>query len=196
MTKRSPLVKEAAAEQVERAKRQIEAGDYEEVDPMTADEQVAQHAPGPWETDLVPLWYPWPESIGIMSADGAAIAWLTSTASERPRDEANARLIAAAPDMLAALEAVKRAADYPDELGDVIDAAIAKARGPCQPMSDYSKDRRVVVLRQLMWDGIIVVPQFDMQTAEGREMAARGILERLDETVHHKTERNLHDTGT
>jgi hypothetical protein len=41
--------------------------------------------------------------------------------------EANARLIAAAPDLLAALKAVKHGAEYEDELGDVIEAALSKA---------------------------------------------------------------------
>lgn len=48
-------------------------------------------------------------------------AKVTEAAHERVRD--------AAPDLLAALLAVKHGAEYPDELGDIIDVAIAKAQG-------------------------------------------------------------------
>lgn len=41
----------------------------------------------------------------------------------------NARLIAAAPDLLEALREAKQGAEYPDDLGDIIDAAIAQAEG-------------------------------------------------------------------
>lgn len=41
--------------------------------------------------------------------------------------KANARLIAAAPDLLALLVRVKHELEYPDDFGDDLDAAIAKA---------------------------------------------------------------------
>jgi hypothetical protein len=60
---------------------------------------MSEHTPGPWKADANSGWFPWPEAIGIFS-DCETVAWTTSMASARERDEANARLIAAAPDML------------------------------------------------------------------------------------------------
>src|SRR5690606_32489194 len=96
---------------------------------------MAEHTPGPWDvvtTDYQPRGYP-----------RAVIAY-----SDRPQgnhviapnvsSEANARLIAAAPDMLAALEHLTRglpalleSIGYADEEGliDEARAAIAKATG-------------------------------------------------------------------
>jgi hypothetical protein len=73
-------------------------------------------------------------SVGVGGNGMSSVAWLTGGALNQ---EANARLIAAAPDMLAALERIADpsnygsdggwdAASYPDEIAR---AAIAKARG-------------------------------------------------------------------
>ena len=60
---------------------------------------MIDHTPEPWRADANSGWFPWEDAIGIFS-DDETIAWTTSKASAREQDEANARLIAAAPDML------------------------------------------------------------------------------------------------
>lgn len=77
------------------------------------------HTPGPWAIGLAPG--PWaigietdlPDSAQIIDADG----WHLATVTLDPVD-ANARLIAAAPDLLAALEAALIALETPDDLTD------------------------------------------------------------------------------
>jgi hypothetical protein len=83
---------------------------------------TSKHTPGPWEFfDTL--------CIGVMSAQ-SDVAHCSGYDGNRSRDEelANARLIAAAPDLLAALEALL---SYDDmvECADMARAAIAKARG-------------------------------------------------------------------
>lgn len=82
-----------------------------------------KHTPGPWFTAAT-------SRIGhayIVDADGFTIA------EPSPMGEANARLIAAAPELLAALQAIM---DDPDAVDHILhldavaaDAAIAKATG-------------------------------------------------------------------
>lgn len=95
-----------------------------------------KHTPGPWRTHVVRFSHRTMRTIKA-GADWIAHLDTVSADGDDPRDVANARLIEAAPDMLAALE---RAAD---ELDSIMDwhgighpavlrdarAAIAKARG-------------------------------------------------------------------
>ena len=87
----------------------------------------ALHTPGPWE---------WAEDVDGWGREGLSPDVIRPTVNERIRvDDANARLIAAAPDLL---DALKIAMDYmsfhngeydcQDQL-DLINAAIAKATG-------------------------------------------------------------------
>lgn len=61
------------------------------------------HTPGPWTFDAQSAWVPWSGSIEILGADGQTIAWTTSGGNEG----SDAPILAAAPDMLAALESIK-----------------------------------------------------------------------------------------
>jgi hypothetical protein len=84
----------------------------------------AAHTPGPW----VIRWKPVTVSIHTLGGD-----YITENVRELPNQEANARLIAAAPDLLAtlkalALAAVKAMGDDEAEIRAAI-AAIAKAEG-------------------------------------------------------------------
>lgn len=98
---------------------------------------MSKHTPGPWEIDS-----------GMRTAinkGGKHVAMVsfykdgTPNSVDEIEHEANARLIAAAPEMLEALKAV-RAADDTHRLAEipgmprivriVVDAAIAKAEGP------------------------------------------------------------------
>lgn len=68
-----------------------------------------RHTPGPWHVDPDPRpdmeW-----NNHIYGADGMAVCFMAhSDGKDDERDEANARLIAAAPDLLSALEAVEQA---------------------------------------------------------------------------------------
>jgi hypothetical protein len=87
-------------------------------------EGECRHTPGPWEierTAHVDLW--------ITAPDGRHIVGTVSCGGDQKTEgRANARLIAAAPDMLAALEAVIHAAFEPTWAQLVADA-IARAKG-------------------------------------------------------------------
>jgi hypothetical protein len=76
-----------------------------------------KHTPGPWRVDYAQ---------GIMTQDGDAIAYCCEDCSSTPSP--NARLIAAAPDLL---EALKAAVAYPitGNWYEQAEAAIAKAEG-------------------------------------------------------------------
>ena len=100
------------------------------------------HTPGPWNVDGSNITGPDDHNIGIVSGPhtiGASDAALESRMREHARDEANARLIAAAPDLLAALESLmqhfvgdRTAVNCLGGAGiaaDVARAAIAKAKG-------------------------------------------------------------------
>ena len=84
----------------------------------------AQHTPGPWHVDLY-------DATGVDDVDGYRIA--ITGFGEDDTDQANARLIAAAPDMLAALRELVRKADFGEPVPDWLNvwdearAAIAKA---------------------------------------------------------------------
>ena len=80
------------------------------------------YTPGPWKATA---------SNGIVAADGKSVAAISSNSSRNwSVKQANARLISAAPDLLASLEALARHWDKPAP-EDVINAraAIAKAKG-------------------------------------------------------------------
>lgn len=84
------------------------------------------HTPGPWRVFDTPL------GVGVTPKDGeyADIARCDGFDSTRTPDEvrANAHLIAAAPDMLAALKFVDERGNA-DDFWNVLHAAIAKAEG-------------------------------------------------------------------
>ena len=76
------------------------------------------HTPGPWFTEtLSPIGH-----CAIVDADGFTIA------DPSPMGQDNARLIAAAPDMLAALQLIyANAGESPEWIRSRIDAVIARA---------------------------------------------------------------------
>jgi hypothetical protein len=83
-----------------------------------------KYTPGPWKT------LSWGQTIAINSNDYMGIAHINAGGdsdkgipSQLDRD--NARLIAAAPELLEALQAILTAPDY--MIGDIARAAIAKA---------------------------------------------------------------------
>ena len=94
---------------------------------------MSAHTPGPWHVGkrdqvsttgypVIPIY--WTEG-GVMAERGPCVLWATN-----PNVEANARLIAAAPDMLAVLRAVRAYHNGGSPYSvDAIDAAIAKAEG-------------------------------------------------------------------
>lgn len=92
---------------------------------------MSGHTPGPWIFDND--WRRWPTVFG---SDGIKVAiiekdkTIDSFVYELPERFANARLIAAAPDMLAALKDVVAVADRKTDEFDRARAAIAKAEGP------------------------------------------------------------------
>jgi hypothetical protein len=96
---------------------------------------MSKHTPGPWEVDSNAQ-----GELLVMSRDGAAIAVVPVGAYGRSeRSQPNARLIAAAPELLEALRHVMQALDLvtPGRAADspaarslrVATAAIAKAEG-------------------------------------------------------------------
>lgn len=74
------------------------------------------HSSGPWSVDG-PV-----HSIIVYAADGSRVCFMTSDGPA----EANAHLIAAAPDLLAALKHARANMPHPDMM---VDLAIAKAEG-------------------------------------------------------------------
>jgi hypothetical protein len=99
---------------------------------MTERNALSAHTPGPWAYDGPP------DNIHIVQADHPhmRICFLTSNGPT----EANARLIASAPDMLAALQRIIKTYDY--EYGEpwperaaqmyrIAKRALAKAEKPC-----------------------------------------------------------------
>ena len=100
---------------------------------------MSAHTPGPWKVVRHPriAHVDSETSVGSGANGMASVAWLTGG---RVGQEANARLIAAAPDLLAALEALVLAAPDSDAWSvaatrelraarDLAEEAIAKARG-------------------------------------------------------------------
>ncbi len=88
-----------------------------------------KHTNGPWKVSLT-------DDTVVVDANGAEVAAIDGDYNHPdtwPVMEANARLIAAAPDLLAALEAIMSERWYPagrsEHVSDMARAAIAKARG-------------------------------------------------------------------
>ena len=103
----------------------------------------AKHTPGPWILDITPAVAPCCFIIRAKSETCGALVPV-ATIHNSTRTEANARLIAAAPDLLAALEQVIETIDAlkqlgadlgrgehgdTDEVWNAASAAIAKAKG-------------------------------------------------------------------
>ena len=96
------------------------------------------HTPGPWAFRMTG-WQTNPAAIYSPRRPGAVACIPARTSVPLDEQSANARLIAAAPDMLAALEALMRwetsaldaeqAAALMDEVCDMARAATAKAKG-------------------------------------------------------------------
>lgn len=106
---------------------------------MTQQKAEIKHTPGPWTIgrDCLPGG---PSFMAIHSSDRAATA-ICSMRVNVPEVAANARLIAAAPDLLAALQAFYKwwgsidciclnPEPIPNALGEQMEAAIAKATNP------------------------------------------------------------------
>ena len=91
------------------------------------------HTPGPWLIVRDPRPdMEWNNSIAVAAAPHLEIcSMFHHSEGWNDTDEANARLIAAAPDLLAALKFVRRLWAKDDKCAeiDVIDSAIAKAEG-------------------------------------------------------------------
>ena len=83
------------------------------------------HTPGPWVID--PCW----DILGNTDDGNGMVCQITTDAVPRAEAEANARLIAAAPDLLAALQQAEQQLDYGqiDAAHRIIIAAIARATG-------------------------------------------------------------------
>ena len=100
---------------------------------------MTDYTPGPWTVDHAMITGATGDTVALICDTGEALGtvadWprLTGPVPADAVNEANARLIAAAPDLLAALEAFAQAfEDDSIEMCDVNDmaiAAIAKARG-------------------------------------------------------------------
>ena len=96
---------------------------------------MSEHTPGPWTVEH-------DEATKVLDADGCTLAWVghLHLRGRRSSEEvgANARLIAAAVDMLEALEAIVADAEYLALVGDnharrmAAKAAIAKAKGEAE----------------------------------------------------------------
>ncbi len=97
---------------------------------------MSKHTPEPWTVEVSPHQNEFSHFIESPNSPAKTIACLEkrTTRNSPPTEEesANARLIAAAPELLATLEAVWdfwAGGDAPKELEDRIKAAIAKAEG-------------------------------------------------------------------
>ena len=98
-----------------------------------------QHTPGPWKIDGVrPLPGCLQGAFAIRAGTRPRLALIPRSRSATETDQANARLIAAAPDLLAALKAISvrcdEAADHGHiwadtviRIGRIVDVAIAEA---------------------------------------------------------------------
>lgn len=97
------------------------------------DSKQGQHTPGPWKVGRVPLRLEVDESpipIIYTHDGGLEIAQVRTSAPEPGERETNARLIAAAPELLEALHKIhSNAAESVEWIRRVADAAIAKAEG-------------------------------------------------------------------
>lgn len=92
-----------------------------------------KHTPGPWRINAVMREYGNKLEIAHeeISVTSVTVAGKGNKTSITPEQEANARLIAAAPDLLAALEAMVSAKGFDQEAAALIKAseALAKAKG-------------------------------------------------------------------
>jgi len=97
---------------------------------------TARHTPGPWRVTGGPT--PRGNAAGVCSVDGLHVTDVHGYGTSIETDHANARLIAAAPDLLAALENVSAKLErlcgvsYPDAIALDLSqarAAIARAKG-------------------------------------------------------------------
>jgi len=103
---------------------------------MTQQKAEIKHTPGPWRVS----WHARPNHLPIL-ADVPNLTEIAVCPAYDATDEANARLIAAAPDLLAALQAFYKwwgsidciclnPEPIPNALGEQMEAAIAKATNP------------------------------------------------------------------
>ena len=96
---------------------------------------TAQHTPGPWFIDNTAKRFAEPGHVAISAANHRVLAQVVVRMDDEDEDSggllANARLIAAAPAMLAALKDCRRALELAGASGElaVVDAAISKATG-------------------------------------------------------------------
>ena len=85
------------------------------------------HTPGPWQARRGQLWRGW------VVCDESGAVHTTVSAEKAPETEANARLMAAAPELLKAAKAAHRALltdePYPHKENEALRQAIAKAEG-------------------------------------------------------------------
>ena len=90
---------------------------------------MSKHTPGPWKYSTEPQ----PNGCPIIGAQGLMIAMLAHTVKQADQREtalANARLIAAAPELLEALKLAQSIIGHPEDAhSKLIAAAIAKAEG-------------------------------------------------------------------
>ena len=87
------------------------------------------HTPGPWEIER--SFYHGYKSISAQKHSGLAqVVWCMEDEDRSPSCEANAHLIAAAPELLEALERVKATGVFLGAIPQgMVDAAIEKAKG-------------------------------------------------------------------
>lgn len=86
---------------------------------------MSKHTPGPWKKVFASNNFEVQNSIGKCVAD----AWSYDIDEDQDQMTANANLIAAAPDLLEALEAVYMMSTRNPEAWDMARAAIARAKG-------------------------------------------------------------------
>ena len=82
---------------------------------------MSKHTPGPWQHSVRLSASENHRGFSIWTADGWALADVQPADEDGTEGEANARLIAAAPDLL---EALKRMASIIDKMGDMPDGFI------------------------------------------------------------------------
>ena len=94
---------------------------------------MSQHTPGPWIVN--PAFTRWKKRGNPIVAPDAIILTtgesVLSTSEWLDVDDADLLMMAAAPDLLAALEEVVRISDRKNDAWDAAKAAIRKARGEC-----------------------------------------------------------------
>jgi hypothetical protein len=111
---------------------------------MTHPEQTAAHTPGPWSWKIEPQAYPESDDADlpavVRSANGKEVVTIYERYCTDGDYEANARLIAAAPDLLDALKRLESTArilpESMDEPGSAMSqarAAISRAEGRTEP---------------------------------------------------------------